>query len=151
LLPVSAFLANDQVMQVFTPGDHGSTFGGNALSAAVAAEALELLLDERLIERSAILGATLLRGLRKIAATTALIRAVRGRGLFAGIEIDATRCDARALAEDLLARGVLTKDTHGTVLRIAPPLIIDEDELDWGLARIAEMFADANRRLPRAA
>lgn len=151
LLPVSAFLANDQVMQVFTPGDHGSTFGGNALSAAVAAEALELLLDERLIERSAILGATLLRGLRKIAATTALIRAVRGRGLFAGIEIDATRCDARALAEDLLARGVLTKDTHGTVLRIAPPLIIDEDELDWGLARIAEMFADANRRLPQAA
>ncbi len=154
LLPVSAFLADERVMQVFAPGDHGSTFGGNALSAAVAAEALELLFDERLVERSAVLGAHLLERLRAIAASTPLIRAVRGRGLFAGIEVDTTRCDARTLAEALLARGVLTKDTHGTVLRIAPPLTITAEELDWGLDRIAEVFAEAGKtspRLPRAA
>ena len=151
LLPVSAFLADERVMQVFKPGDHGSTFGGNALSAAVAAEALEVLVDERLVERSAALGAMLLARLHEIAAATPLIRAIRGRGLFAGIEVDAALTDARTLAEALLARGVLTKDTHGTVIRIAPPLTISEEELEWGLQRIAEVFADAGRRLPRAA
>ncbi|MBI2308201.1 MAG: ornithine--oxo-acid transaminase [Rhodocyclales bacterium] len=149
LLPVSAFLADERVMQVFTPGDHGSTFGGNALSAAVAAEALEILCDERLVERSAELGQLLLQRLAEIARGTPLIRAVRGRGLFAGIEVDAALTDARALAEALLARGVLTKDTHGTVLRIAPPLTISEDELAWGLDRIAEVFADAGKSVPR--
>ncbi|MBW7902786.1 MAG: ornithine--oxo-acid transaminase [Rhodocyclaceae bacterium] len=150
LLPVSAFLADERVMQVFTPGDHGSTFGGNALSAAVAAEALELLFDEDLIARSAAFGPWLLARLEAIARDTPLIRAVRGRGLFAGIEVDAARVDAAALAEELLRRGVMTKDTHGTVLRIAPPLTIAEDELAWGLARIAETFADAGRRLRAA-
>ncbi|QRJ65609.1 ornithine--oxo-acid transaminase [Azospira restricta] len=149
LLPVSAFLADERVMQVFTPGDHGSTFGGNALSAAVAAEALELLGDLRLVEHSAELGRRLLARLAAIAAGTPLIRAVRGRGLFAGIEVDAALTDARALAEALLKRGVLTKDTHGTVLRIAPPLTISAEELDWGLDRIAEVFADAGKSLPR--
>ncbi len=154
LLPVSAFLADERVMQVFTPGDHGSTFGGNALSAAVAAEALELLFDEDLVARSAALGPWLLARLAEIARGSPLIRAVRGRGLFAGIEVDATRVDAAALAGALLHRGVLTKDTHATVLRIAPPLTIGQDELEWGLARIAEVFADAGKaqpRLPRAA
>jgi ornithine--oxo-acid transaminase len=151
LLPVSAFLADERVMQVFTPGDHGSTFGGNALSAAVAGEALEILFDERLIEHSAELGLLLLQRLHEIAASTPLIRAVRGRGLFAGIEVDAALTDARSLALALLERGVLTKDTHGTVLRIAPPLTITKEELEWGLARIAEVFADAGRRLPQAA
>ncbi|HEX5803381.1 MAG TPA: ornithine--oxo-acid transaminase [Azospira sp.] len=154
LLPVSAFLADERVMQVFTPGDHGSTFGGNALSAAVAAEALEVLFDENLVARSAELGPWLLARLVDIARTTPLIRAVRGRGLFAAIEVDAARADAATLAEALLQRGVLTKDTHGTVLRIAPPLTISEEELAWGLARIGEVFTDAGRaspRLPRAA
>jgi len=149
LLPVSAFLADERVMQVFHPGDHGSTFGGNALSAAVAAEALEILFDERLVARSAELGGLLLERLHDIAAASPLIRAVRGRGLFAGIEVDAARTDARTLAEALLARGVLTKDTHGTVLRIAPPLTIAEADLEWGLARIAEVFADAGKTLPQ--
>jgi ornithine--oxo-acid transaminase len=154
LLPVSAFLADERVMQVFTPGDHGSTFGGNALSAAVAAEALELLFDDRLVEHSAELGVVLLERLQAIAASTPLIRSVRGRGLFAGIEVDATLTDARSLAEALARRGVLTKDTHGTVLRIAPPLTITAEELDWGLERIAEVFAEAGKTrppLPRAA
>ena len=151
LLPVSAFLADERVMQVFNPGDHGSTFGGNALSAAVAGEALEILIDERLVEHAAELGTVLLERLRIIAAGTPLIRAVRGRGLFAGIEVDAALTDARSLAEALLAHGVLSKDTHGTVLRIAPPLTISEEELAWGLERIAEVFADAGRRLPHAA
>jgi len=151
LLPVSAFLADERVMQVFTPGDHGSTFGGNALSAAVAAEALEVLFDENLIARSAELGPWLLERLRGIAAGQPMIRAVRGRGLFAGIEIDAASGDAADLAEALLRRGVLTKDTHATVLRIAPPLTISQDELAWGLTRIAEVFADAGRRAPHAA
>jgi ornithine--oxo-acid transaminase len=154
LLPVSAFLADERVMQVFAPGDHGSTFGGNALSAAVGAEALELLFDEQLVERSAELGPWLLARLADIARGTPLIRAVRGRGLFAGIEVDAARTDAARLALALLRRGVLSKDTHGTVLRIAPPLTITREELAWGLARIAEVFAEAGTTqtpLPHAA
>lgn len=150
LLPVSAFLADERVMQVFTPGDHGSTFGGNPLAAAVAAEALEILFDEDLVERSATLGQVLLHRLHAIAGRHPLIRAVRGRGLFAGIEVDAGRTDAGELARALLARGVLTKDTHATVLRIAPPLTISREELEWGLARIEEVFADAERKLASA-
>ncbi len=152
LLPVSAFLADERVMQVFTPGDHGSTFGGNALAAAVALEALDLLIDEELVAHSAELGEWMLDRLRALAvAHGGLIRGVRGRGLFAGIEVDPARVNARRLAEALARRGVLTKDTHDTVLRLAPPLTITRDELAWGLARIDEVFADAGRRLPRAA
>ncbi|MCP5267749.1 MAG: ornithine--oxo-acid transaminase [Zoogloeaceae bacterium] len=151
LLPVSAFLADERVMQVFKPGDHGSTFGGNPLAAAVASEALELLFDQQLIAHSAELGQYLLHRLAEIARGTPLIRAIRGRGLFAGIEVDAACTDAASLALALLARGVLTKDTHSTVLRIAPPLTISREELDWGLARIEEVFADAGHRQPWAA
>ncbi len=151
LLPVSAFLADDAVMQVFSPGDHGSTFGGNALAAAVGLEALDLLIDENLIARSAELGDWLLTQLRELAARHPLIRAVRGRGLFAGIELDPGAADAHLLAEALAAHGVLSKDTHATVLRLAPPLIITQDELAWGLARIDEVFSEAGRRLPHAA
>jgi len=151
LLPVSAFLADDKVMQVFTPGDHGSTFGGNALAAALGLEALDLLVDEDLIAHSAELGDWLLAQLEELAARHPLIRTVRGRGLFAGIELDPARADAHLLAEALAARGVLTKDTHGTVLRLAPPLIITQDELAWGLARIDEVLANAGKRLPHAA
>jgi ornithine--oxo-acid transaminase len=140
LLPVSAFLADEAVMQVFNPGDHGSTFGGNPLAAAVALEALDVLIDEELIERSADLGAYLQGRLAELARHSPAIRAVRGRGLFAGIELEPTRADAHQLALELLAHGVLTKDTHATVLRLAPPLVITEDELDWGLARIEEVF-----------
>lgn len=146
LLPISAFLADERVMQVFTPGDHGSTFGGNPLACSVALAALDLLEEEGLIEKSARLGELLLAGLHQLAEHASVIRSVRGRGLFAGIELDPEQAEASKVAEALLGNGVLTKDTHRTVLRLAPPLLISEDELAWGLARIAEVLSNISSR-----
>ncbi len=151
LLPVSAFLADEGVMGVFRPGDHGSTFGGNPLAAAVALAALDVLEEENLAARSAVLGEILLQRLRELATACPAIVAVRGRGLFAGIEVDPAQIDARRLAEALLARGVLSKETHGTVLRFAPPLVIRREDLEWGLDRIGETVKDWQGREPRAA
>ncbi len=137
LLPVSAFLADDAVMRVFTPGDHGSTFGGNPLAAAVALAALDLLEDDGLVEHTARLGEHLMARLEELAAEAPVIRAVRGKGLFAGIELEPSLADARELAERLLHHGILTKDTHATVLRLAPPLIIDRPTMDWALDEIS--------------
>lgn len=128
LLPVSAFLAREDVMAVFEPGDHGSTFGGNPLAAAVATEALAVLVEERLSERARELGLYLLERLQ--ALDHPAIRAVRGLGLFVGIEVDPAFASARRVCEELAARGVLSKDTHGTVVRFAPPLVIGRAELD---------------------
>ncbi|WP_153146673.1 ornithine--oxo-acid transaminase [Dechloromonas sp. H13] len=150
LLPVSAFLADEAVMQVFSPGDHGSTFGGNPLACHVALTALDVLEEEGLTENSAVLGELLLARLHQLKEKSPMIVDVRGRGLFAGIELDPRQADARALAEALLDYGVLTKDTHGTVLRLAPPLIIGRAELEWGLGRIAEALNEFQRR-PRLA
>jgi ornithine--oxo-acid transaminase len=141
LLPVSLFLARREVMQVFTPGDHGSTFGGNPLAAAVGLEALETLLDERLAERSAELGEYFLSELRRIRSP--LIRDVRGKGLLCGVDIDPARARAREIAERLLAKGILTKDTHETVIRFAPPLVIERAQLDWAIERFREVLRDA--------
>ena len=149
LLPVSAFLADDSLMQVFTPGDHGSTFGGNALAASVALEALDLLLDEGLVERSAEMGAHLLERLH--AMDSPAIRAVRGIGLFAGIDLEPRLTDAREFCELLLERGVLSKDTHHTVVRLAPPLNISRGALDWGLDQVEAVARLLGQRLPRAA
>jgi len=135
LLPVSAFLAREDVMGVFHPGEHGSTFGGNPLAAAVALEALEVLVDERFPERAAELGAYLLDALRSIRSP--LVRDVRGKGLLIGVEIDTRHVSARKVAERLVAHGVLTVDTHGTVIRFAPPLVAARDELDRGIRRAA--------------
>jgi len=146
LLPVAAFLADDGLMQVFQPGDHGSTFGGNPLAGAVAAEALALLAEDRLAERSAALGARFLARLQAI--DNPLIREVRGRGLMIGLELDTRRVPARAAAEWMLARGLMTKDTHEKVLRFAPPLIITEAELDWAAHTIEDALADLARRFP---
>jgi ornithine--oxo-acid transaminase len=131
LLPVSLFLARREVMNVFTPGDHGSTFGGNPLAAAVGLAALEVLEKERLVERSAELGEYLLAGLRRIRC--AAIREVRGKGLWCGVDFDPVRVRARTVAERLVAAGILTKDTHDTVIRFAPPLVIEKSHLDWAL------------------
>ena len=149
LLPVSAFVATDDVMRVFTPGDHGSTFGGNPLAAAVGLEALAVLFDERLIERSAELGAHLLAALRDIRSP--LIRDVRGRGLFIGLEVDTTWVTARQVVERLLARGILSKDTHGTVVRFAPPLVIARADLDWAANEVRAVFAELPDGLRHAA
>jgi ornithine--oxo-acid transaminase len=139
LLPVSAFLARADVLGVLKPGDHGSTFGGNPLAAAVALEALEVLVDERLCERSAGLGAELLRELRRIESP--LIRDVRGRGLFIGVDLDPSMVSAHEAALTFLAHGILTKDTHDTVIRFAPPLTIERDTLDEAVRRIRAAFA----------
>lgn len=146
LLPVSAFLADENVMQVFTPGDHGSTFGGNPLASSVALAALDVLEEEGLIENSARLGELLLAQLHQLAERSPIIRAVRGRGLFAGIELDPQHADAHELAVALLEHGVLSKDTHSTVLRLAPPLVISEEELLWGMTRIDEVLNNFSRR-----
>ncbi len=140
MLPVSAFVATDEVMQVFPPGDHGSTFGGNPLAASVALAALAVLCDENLIERSAQLGAHLLSRLQTI--NSPLIREIRGKGLFVGLEVDARRIDARSVVDRLLARGLLSKDTHGTVVRFAPPLVITRPEIDWAVEQVRAVFAE---------
>ena len=128
LLPVSAFLAREDVMAVFTPGDHGSTFGGNPLAAAVGEAALALLEREGLAERARVLGEHLMTSLR--ALDHAAIVEVRGKGLLVGLEIDPAFASARAVCEALMEEGVLTKDTHGTVVRLAPPLVVTRAQLD---------------------
>ncbi|HYL20090.1 MAG TPA: ornithine--oxo-acid transaminase [Burkholderiales bacterium] len=128
MLPVSAFLARRDVMDVFRPGDHGSTFGGNALAAAVALAAIDVLLEDRLPERAAELGEYFIRQLQAIESP--LIREVRGRGLLIGVEFEAGPVTARLICEKLLERGVLSKDTHHTVVRFAPPLIVTSAQID---------------------
>ncbi|HUL83062.1 MAG TPA: ornithine--oxo-acid transaminase [Gammaproteobacteria bacterium] len=127
--PVSAVLASRAIMTLLKPGDHGSTFGGNPLAAAIGSAALDVLIDEDLAARAATLGAHLRRGLG--ALRSGKIKEIRGRGLLIGIEIAATAGTARAFCERLLERGVLAKDTHAQVIRLAPPLVVEPAELDW--------------------
>jgi ornithine--oxo-acid transaminase len=136
-------------MQVFTPGDHGSTFGGNPLAAAVALEALNVLMDERLPERAAALGARLMTGLAAIRSP--LVRDVRGKGLLVGVEIDPRYATARLVADRLLAHGILSKDTHGTVVRFAPPLVITREEIDWAVEETRKVLEEIERGVKRAA
>ncbi|HZX23064.1 MAG TPA: ornithine--oxo-acid transaminase [Woeseiaceae bacterium] len=143
ILPVSMFLARRDIMDVFRPGDHGSTFGGNPLAAAVALEALNIIVEEDLPARSEAMGAFLLEELRRI--DSPLVRDVRGRGLFVGLEIDPDKGSARDVVERLMRKGVLSKETHETVVRLAPPLSISREQLQWALARIAEVLADLER------
>jgi ornithine--oxo-acid transaminase len=140
LLPVSLFLARREVMQVFTPGDHGSTFGGNPIASAVGLAALDTLIDEGLIERAASVGAHLLRRLASI--KNPIIREVRGRGLFAGVELHRNMASTDTVIRRLLRAGVLTKDTHRNTIRFAPPLIIEEAQVDWAVDRLAEVLDD---------
>jgi len=140
LIPVSAFAAREEVMGVFRPGDHGSTFGGNALGAAVGLESLNVLLDEKLAERAATMGAYLFKRLKAISSP--MVKDVRGKGLLIGLEIDTARASAREFVETLLRHGVLSKDTHGTVARFAPPLIIDREQVDWAVERIREALGE---------
>ncbi len=139
--PVSAFLSSRAVMQVFGPGSHGSTFGGNALAAAIGLEALKVIEEEGLVARSAEHGVYLKTRLATM--TRGLAREVRGLGLWVGVEIDPRIASAKALVAELAKAGVLTKETHETVIRFAPPLTISRAELDWGLARCAAVFRKA--------
>ena len=127
--PVSAVLSSRDIMGLIRPGDHGSTFGGNPLGAAVAQAALEVIEDESLTERSRELGEHLLGQLRGLRSNR--VREIRGRGLLVGIELEPEAGPARDYSVRLLELGVLSKDTHEQVIRLAPPLVIEKDELDW--------------------
>lgn len=134
--PVSAALANRDLMMLFRPGEHGSTFGGNPLGCAVAMAALDVIIDEKLASRARYAGAKIMQGLRSAAAASPLITEVRGRGLLIGVEMTQP---ARHMSEAMLARGVVAKDTHANVLRIAPPLVIGDPEIDL----LLRVFGDA--------
>ena len=136
--PVSAVLADRAIMGLFRPGDHGSTFGGNPLAAAVGEASLDVIVDERLAARAAELGDYLLAQLRTLRSGS--IAQIRGRGLLVGIEIAARAGTARTFAERLLELGVLSKDTHDQVIRLAPPLIIEEPEIDCLVDRLRSVF-----------
>lgn len=149
VLPVSAFVGRRELMEVFTPGSHGSTFGGNALAAAVGLESLRVIAEEGLVERSRVLGAHMMERLH--AMRSPAIKDVRGRGLWAGLEIDKACASARTACERLMQRGVLSKETHGTVLRLAPPLVIAREDLDWALDRVEETLDELVRERTAAA
>lgn len=144
LLPVSAFLARDDVMAQFKPGDHGSTFGGNPLGAAVGLAALDLLVDERLAERAAVLGPQLMAGLNALGHPG--VRAVRGRGLLVGVDIDPGFATARQVCEGLMDEGVLTKETHDTVVRLAPPLVVSGEQIDTTVAALGRVLTRLEQR-----
>jgi len=141
LYPVSAIVADDEVMDVFHPGDHGSTYGGNPVAAAVARMALRVLQEEGMVERSARLGAYFLERLRAIDSPH--VHEVRGRGLWIGIELTREAGGARRFCEALQAEGMLCKETHEHIIRVAPPLVITQEEIDWAVERLTAVLTAA--------
>ena len=137
--PVSALLGSEELMSGFTPASHGSTFGGNPLACAVASAALDVLVDEKLVDRSAELGAYLQERLR--AMDSKVIKEVRGLGLWAGIELRPEAGPARPFCEALIQEGLLCREAHGQTIRISPPLIIVREQLDWALAKLKLVLA----------
>ncbi|MGV2905751.1 ornithine--oxo-acid transaminase [Achromobacter sp. AGC25] len=136
--PVSAVLSNADVLGVFQPGQHGSTFGGNPLACAVARAALQVLTDEGMIDNAASVGAYFLERLRALPGP---VREVRGRGLMLAVELAPDAGGARRFSERLQARGVLAKDTHGHTLRLSPPLIITREQVDWACDQLAAVLS----------
>ncbi len=136
--PVSAVLGRADVLGVFKPGDHGSTFGGNPLGAAIAREALKVLVEEDLINKSAELGEYFMTKLSGIGSKH--IKEIRGRGLFIGVELNDEAKGARRFCEALKERGILCKETHENVIRFAPPLVITKEEIDWAMGHIEEVM-----------
>jgi ornithine--oxo-acid transaminase len=138
LLPVSAAIGARETLGLFRPGDHGSTFGGNPLACAVGSAALDVLVSERLVERSAEMGEYFMGRLRALASPR--VREIRGRGLLIGVHIRDEHGPARPYCERLMDLGILAKETHGQVIRFAPPLVITRAEADWALERIAQVL-----------
>jgi len=136
--PVSGALASKELMSVFTPGNHGSTFGGNPLACAVGKAAVEVIIEEKLPENSYEMGEYLRTELAKL--NSRHVTAIRGKGLFVGVDIRPESGPARGFCEKLMGLGVLAKETHGTVIRFAPPLIITKSDIDWALERIAQVL-----------
>ena len=139
LLPVSAFLSSKEVMNHFNPGSHGSTFGGNPLAAKVASKALDLLFEDNLIENSKVMGAYLKEKLSEMKHS--FIKEIRGKGLWIGVELD-QGISAKKICLSLMDDGILAKETHETVIRFAPPLLIKKDEIDWALEKINKVFQE---------
>ena len=137
--PISAVLSNSEVLGVLRPGEHGSTFGGNPLACAVARMALRVLVEEDMVENSARMGEYFLQGLKQIAGP--LVKEVRGKGLMIGIELLPEGGEARQYCEKLKGLGVLCKDTHGHTIRVAPPLVITREEIDWALERFDSVLS----------
>ncbi len=136
VFPISCIAANHDILDVFNPGSHGSTFGGNPLACAVSCEALDVIVDEQLADRSLQLGTYLREELGKI--NNPIIKEVRGKGLFIGMELNS---EARPYCERLQEEGLLCKETHDTVIRFAPPLIISKEDLDWAIEKIKYVFS----------
>lgn len=136
--PISAVLADKAILGLFKPGEHGSTFGGNPLAAAIARAALKVLVEENLSARSAELGNYFAERLSEIPSRH--VKEVRGKGLLIGVELNQASGGARRFCEALQKQGILAKETHDYVIRFAPPLVIDKDTLDWALPRIADVL-----------
>ncbi len=129
--PVSAVLADKPVMGLFTPGEHGSTFGGNPLACAIARASLQVIVDENLVENAAKMGEYFMERLSEIPSRH--VKEVRGKGLLIGVELKPEAGGARRFCEQLQKRGILAKETHSHVIRFAPPLIIDKETIDWAM------------------
>ncbi len=138
ILPVSAILASDSIMQVFSPGDHGSTFGGNPLASAVAVAALDVLIDEELVEKADDIGAYFKEKL--LAMKSPIIKEIRARGLMIGVEVTPDAQTGKAYCMQLKDEGILTKETHDRTIRFTPPLVITKEEIDWAMERIEKIF-----------
>lgn len=147
ILPVSVFVSRKQVMDVFTPGDHGSTFGGNPLSSAVAYAALDILQKEHLVSRASEMGDYLLKKLNELQSR--LIKSIRGKGLLIGVEINPQFFSAREICLRLLKEGVLSKETHQTVIRLAPPLVISKEQVDKVVETLNKVLQTAEKELTR--
>ncbi len=140
VLPVSAIAGSKEVMGLFNPGSHGSTFGGNPLACAVGLEALNVIIEEKLVENSATLGKYLLEQMKAIKSP--LIRTVRGRGLWVGVDFEPKRVSARTVCEKMIEHGMLSKETHETVVRFAPPLTITKEQIDWALDTFRKVLSE---------
>ena len=136
--PVSAVLADRQLLGVFNPGDHGSTFGGNPLGAAIARESIKVLIEEKLVENSFEMGNYFREKLNEIKSKH--VKEIRGKGLFIGVELHPEAGGARRFCEALKDRGLLCKETHTNVIRFAPPLVITKEEIDWAMEKVAEVL-----------
>ena len=136
--PVSAVLSDASILGLFRPGEHGSTFGGNPLGAAIAREALKVIVEEKLVENSASLGKYMLEQLQ--AMNSPHVELVRGKGLFIGVVLKPEAGGARRFCEALQDEGILAKETHEHVIRFAPPLIVDKETIDWALEKIKKVL-----------
>ena len=143
MMPVSAVVGKDEVLKLFTPGSHGSTFGGNPLAARIALEAINVLLEEGLVENSAKLGQYFVDELKAI--NTSLFKEIRGMGLWIGAEFHPEKADAKDVCLRLMKRGILAKETHKTTIRFAPPLVITKEQIDWAIGEIKDVLKEIEK------